>query len=127
MNHCVTIAVRWAARITGLLLVGLVVLMMIGEGGPPNILTQPFPVQVESVGMLLMLVGFLVGWRWRAIGGISAVTGFLLFLGTEFAVNGRPPGGAIPLFVIPGILLLISAGLETYQRRVGKDADLTTA
>jgi hypothetical protein len=53
---------RWAARITGFLLVGLVVLMMIGEGGPPNILTQPPPVQVESVGMLLMLAGFLLGW-----------------------------------------------------------------
>lgn len=55
------------------------------------------------------------------------MTGFLLFLGTEFAVNGKPPGGAIPLFLIPGVLLLISAGLEAYQRRVGKDRDLTTA
>jgi hypothetical protein len=55
------------------------------------------------------------------------VAGFLLFLGTELAVNGKPPGGAIPLFLIPGVLLLISAGLEAYQRRAGKRTDLTTA
>jgi hypothetical protein len=55
------------------------------------------------------------------------VAGFLLFLGTKLAVNGKRPGGAIPLFLIPGVLLLISAGLEAYQRRVGNGRDLTTA
>ena len=64
-----------------------------------------------------MLVGFLAGWRWEAGGGVMAVAGFTLFLGTELAVNGKPPGGAFPLFLIPGVLLLISAGGEAALRK----------
>jgi peptidoglycan/LPS O-acetylase OafA/YrhL len=127
MNRWITVAVRWAARISGLALVGLVLLFWIGEGGPANILTQPLPVMLEFAGTLLMLGGFLIGWRWPALGGCTALAGFCLFLGTEFAVNGKPPGGVIPLFLIPGVLLLISAGLEGYQRRTGKGDDLRTA
>ena len=67
--------------------------------------------------MLPMLIGFLVGWRWEAVGGVMAVADFALFLGTEMVVNGKPLGGAIPLFVVPGVLLLVSAGLETAQRK----------
>jgi len=112
MPHWLGLSVRWAARISGLLLVGLVTLIMVGEGGPPNFLAQPLPVQLEFVGIFLIMAGFLVGWRWEAVGGVAAVVGFLAFLGTELVVNGKPPGGAIPLFLIPAILLLISYALN---------------
>ena len=117
MSRWITIAVRWAARISGLALVGLVLLFWIGEGGPANILRLPMPVLLEFAGTLLMLTGFLAGWRWPALGGVTAVTGFALFLATEMAVNGKPPGGPFPLFLIPGVLLLISAGLEAALRK----------
>ena len=100
-------ALRWSARVTGLLLVGLVLIIIVGEG-PPNPFRQPPPVQIEFLGMFLMVVGFLAGWRWEAIGGLLAMTGFALFAATELIVNGRPPGGAIPLFAIPGVLYLLS-------------------
>ena len=119
MTQGITAAVRWAARITGALLVGLFVLIAIGEGGPPNILGRPVPVQLESAGMLMMLVGFLVGWRWEAVGGVLAIAGFGTFLVTEMVVNGKPPGGAIPLFLIPGVLFLISFGLRKALRIPG--------
>jgi hypothetical protein len=45
-----------------------------------------------------------------------AVSGFAIFFGTEMVVNGHPPGGAIPLFVIPGILFLISHGLAVFRQ-----------
>ena len=104
----IPLGIRWTARITGLLLVALIVVSMVGEGGPPNILRQPFAVQLELLAMLLMVIGLILGWRWEALGGGLAVGSFALLFGTEIAVNGRPPGGAIPLFAIPGVLLLIS-------------------
>jgi len=112
--------IRWAARISGLLLVALVAVFLVGEGGPPNILRQPGPVQLEFLAICLMLTGFLLGWPWEALGGGLAVGGFALFFGTELAVNGKPPAGAIPLFAVPGVLLLVSHGLAkrlTRQRQ----------
>ena len=62
------LGLRWSARITGLLLAGMVLLFMIGEG-PPNPWNQPPRVQVEFLGMALMVAGFLAGWRWAGAGG----------------------------------------------------------
>ena len=107
----ISLGVRWAARISGLLFVALVTVFLVGEGGPPNILRQPGSVQLEFLAFLLMLTGYLLGWRWEALGGGLAVGGFALFFGTELAVNAKPPGGAIPLFAVPGVLLLVSHGL----------------
>ena len=101
------LGLRWSARITGLLLAGMVLLFMIGEG-PPNPWKQPPRVQVEFLGMALMVAGFLAGWRWAGAGGLVAVIGFVVFAATEFIVHGRPPGGAIPLFAVPGVLYLLS-------------------
>jgi|SRR5271157_4985524 len=101
---------RWSARITSLLLVGMVLIFMVGEG-PPNPFKQPPPVQFEFLGMSLMLVGFLAGWRWVGAGGLVAVIGFLVFAATEVIVNGSPPSGAIPLFAVPGVLYLLNYGL----------------
>jgi len=113
----ISLGIRWAARISGLLLVALVAVFLVGEGGPPNILRQLSPVQLEFLAICLMLAGFLLGWRWEALGGGLAVGGFALFFGTELAVNGKPPGGAIPLFAVPGVLLLVSHGLAKQLSR----------
>jgi hypothetical protein len=117
MARKVLLVVRWSARITSLMLVALVLVFMVGEG-PPNPFKQPSSVQVEFLGMALMLAGFLLGWRWEAMGGIMAVVGFAAFFATELVVNGRPPGGAIPLFVVPGVLFLVSYGLAAMGRRL---------
>jgi len=101
----------WSARITGLLLVGLVLIFMVGEG-PPNPFNQPPPVQIEFLGMALMLVGFLAGWRREGAGGLMAMIGFIVFAATEAIVNRRPPGGAIPLFAVPGVLNLLDYGVR---------------
>ena len=62
--------------------------------------------------MILMVVGFLAGWRWEAVGGLLALLGFAAFAATEVVVNRRPPGGAIPLFVVPGVLYLLRYTME---------------
>jgi peptidoglycan/LPS O-acetylase OafA/YrhL len=107
---------RWSARVTGLLLVGMVLLFLVGEG-PPNPIKQPPSVQIEFLGMILMVAGFLAGWRWEAVGGLLAVIGFAVFAATEVIVNKRPPGGAIPLFAVPGVLYVLSYGVGKVTRR----------
>lgn len=99
---------RWAARVTGLMLVGLALAIMIGEGGPPNVFSESIPVQLEFAALMLMLIGFCIGWRWELLGGLLSVLGFVGFTMTELAVNGSLPGGAIPYFLIPGVLFLVS-------------------
>jgi hypothetical protein len=116
MARWLLLVLRWLARITGLILVGLVLLFVVGEG-PPNPVWQPFSVQLEFLAMFLMLAGFLLGWRWEAAGGILAVVGFAIFFATEMVVNGRPPGRAMPLFAIPGVLFLASYGMTALVRR----------
>jgi hypothetical protein len=109
------LGLRWSARITGLLLVTMVLIFVVGEG-PPNPFRQPPAVQVEFVAVLLMIAGFLAGWRWEGLGGLLAVIAFVGFAATELVVNGKPPGGAIPMFVVPGLLFLMSYGVESRMK-----------
>ena len=103
------LVVRWAARVTGLLLFGLVVAIAIGEGGPPNVLGQPGPVRVEFAALGLMLLGLAVGWLREGLGGLLVLFGLGAFNAVELAVNGRPALGAFPLFAVPGVFFLLSA------------------
>jgi hypothetical protein len=108
--------VRWSARVTGLLLVGLVLAIVIGEGGPPNVFRQPTPVQLELGAMALMLVGMVLGWLREGLGGLLVLIGLAAFNAVELAVNGLPARGAFPLFAVPGILFLLSAFLQRKRR-----------
>ena len=65
--------------------------------------------------MVLMVGGFLAGWRWSAAGGLVAVVGFVVFAATEAIFNRSPPGGAIPLFAVPGLLHLLSYAVGKAQ------------
>jgi hypothetical protein len=95
----------------------MVLVFLVGEG-PPNPFKQPPSVQTEFLGMLLMLAGFLVGWRWEATGGILALIGFAVFAATEAVVNRKLPGGAIPLFAIPAVLYLLSYGVGKLMKHL---------
>jgi len=109
MAAWILLGLRWSARITGLFLAGMVLVFLVGEG-PPNPFKQPPSVQIEFLGMGLMVFGFLLGWRYEGVGGLLVVIGFVVFAAAELAVNGRLPGGAIPLFAVPGVLYLMSYG-----------------
>ena len=95
--------VCWSARVTSLILFVLVVVIVIGEGGPPNIFRQPTPVQVEFVAVALMLVGLVIGWVREGLGGLLVLIGLGAFNIVELAVNGRPalarsPSSPFPAF-----------------------------
>ena len=108
MSSWIQTKVRWSARLTGAALLALMGVFVIAHGGFPSVLDQPLPVQVEFAGMLLMLTGLVGAWRWEMIGGLAMIAGFAVFLVTELLVNAGLPGGALPLFVIPGILFVTS-------------------
>jgi hypothetical protein len=99
----------WAARVTSLLLFGLVVAITVGEGGPPNFFGQPRPVQLESIALGLMLLGLVAGWVREGLGGLLVLLGLAAFNAVELVVNDRPALGAFPLFAVPGVLFLVSA------------------
>jgi len=107
---------HWSARVTSLLLFGLVIVIVTGQGGPPNIFRQPTPVQLEFAVLGLMLLGLVIGWAREGLGGLLVLLGLVAFNTVELAVNGRPALGAFPLFAVPGALFLLSALL----RRRGK-------
>ncbi len=106
---------RWAGRIAGLTLFGFVLMFVIGHGGLPNILPEPPAVRIEFVALMVMVVGSLVGWCSERWGAALVLGGFVTFSLTEFAANGRLPGGAIPYLAIPGLLYLLSACLHHFS------------
>jgi hypothetical protein len=110
--------VRWWARVASLLLLGLALAIVIGHGGPPNVLGQPTPVQLEFAAMVLMLLGLLLGWVREGFGGLLVILGLAVFNTVELVVNGRPGLGAFPLFAVPGVLFLISALLRWRNKQV---------
>jgi hypothetical protein len=101
--------VHWSARVTSLLLLGLVVVIVVGQGGPPNIFHQPTPVQLEFAALGLMLLGLAIGWVREGLGGLLVLLGLAAFNTVELGVNGRPALGAFPLFAVPGVLFLLSS------------------
>jgi hypothetical protein len=100
-------------------LVAFIVVFFVGNlavgQGPPNPLTQPLSFWFHGplIGIILIVVGTLVGWRWEFAGGLTALIGLSLLLVTQrYGVRG------MPLFLgLPGILYLVSAALRRLERR----------
>ena len=104
--------VHWSARVTSLLLFGLVIVIVIGQGGSPNIFRQPPSVQLEFAALGLMMLGLVVGWVREGLGGPLVLLGLAAFNTVELMVNGRLALGAFPYFAVPGALFLLSALLR---------------
>jgi hypothetical protein len=108
------LSLRWTARVTSLLLFGIVMLFLFAEGGPPNVFKQIRPVQLELTALGLVMLGFIVGWVREGLGGSMVLLGVAAFQAVELSVNGR----VMPFLlfvVIPGILFVLSALLDRQQ------------
>ncbi len=105
---------RWAARLTGALLAGLLLLLVIGQSPPLRILFSPI-----TLGILASIAGMVLGWKWEALGGAAILLACVGMNVYHVIVWHRwLIGGAFPLFWIPGVLLLLSAGLHAWERRL---------
>lgn len=96
---------QWLIRVYGGLLLGVILLFMVFEGGLPNPLCQPLPVRVEMFGMLVMIVGLIVGWWKQGFGGLLIFCGIMAFHIVEKKIL---LGGLFPFYDIAAILYLIS-------------------
>jgi hypothetical protein len=109
---------RWTGRILGIVLVLFIVVLFVANvavgQGPPNPFTQPLSFWFHGplIGILLIVVGTLMGWRWEFLGGLTAVIGLsLVVVSQKYGVRG------MPLFLgLPGILYLVSAALRRHER-----------
>jgi len=106
---------RWIARLVGTLLVTLTVYIAIGQE-MPNPFTQPGGVQAGFLGLVLILIGILAGWRWELSGGIISLFGWCLFL---VPVMNSPRGltGFVIALAVPGALYVTSALLRRYYEK----------
>lgn len=100
--------VRWTARVLGTLIVGLMVLLAVGQG------VDPTKFNGIELGMLISLLAALVGmvalWWREGIGGAISLAGMIALYGLNFAASGKTPGGPVfPVCFLPGVLSLICA------------------
>ena len=101
--------IRWSARTLAGLLAMLILTLAIGHAlsseGLPNPFEHPLPVQLEFAGMLVILAGMIVGWKWQKIGGLLIIGGMLIFhiIEGKFWLNWT-----FELFDLTGILFLLS-------------------
>ncbi|HLN28130.1 MAG TPA: hypothetical protein VK395_10335 [Gemmataceae bacterium] len=112
------VGLRWTARLLGVVLVGLVLVIFVGEGG-----FNPFKLSpLEAIQMTLFLTtcfGLVVAWRWQVIGGAISTGGMLLFLAVEFwATGGFLKLMVFYLMLLSGILFVVS-GFVSRPRSVG--------
>ena len=72
-----TTGMRWAARLIGLLAIGLFVAFVIMSG--PSVFANISLVSLQGLPLLFALVlalgGVLVAWRWELVGGIMTIAG----------------------------------------------------
>ena len=82
---------RWVARIVSALLVAVMVILLIKKGMPHPLMhpgSMSMIALVGFVGIVLILVGFLAGWRWELAGGVLSLVGICLMYGPT-RVNGK--------------------------------------
>jgi len=105
---------RWIARVIGIVLVGLMLILAIGEG-VPNLFTQPFLIQLGFLALALVVSGILLAWRWEFLGGIMSLAGWVLFILAE-RVHWQHSLFFI-LLVVPSLLFLGSSFLCRYYEK----------
>ena len=114
--------IRWIARIWGMLIILIVLMVLIGnvlgpEGGDPYAREDyPFIENLPPLFIALSAVGLAIAWRWEGLGGALAV--FFQLAALPFMLITHPitedfprfliaPYGIAVFVAIPGVLFLI--------------------
>ncbi len=105
------VILRWSARATSALVLGMMGAFLVGHGLQFSRLTAR-----EWILMLFLtwsLVGLILAWRWPLRGGVLSLAGLLGFYLIEWAGSGNVPGGAFfPALAVPGVLFIASSVLR---------------
>jgi hypothetical protein len=109
----ITARLRLTARIWSLILLGIVLIVVVGNIASPNRGASDYP-QVENLiplTMLLSVLGLAVAWRWELPGGLINI-GFFLAVQVIYWIIHREFLELLviamlsPIF-IPGVLFLV--------------------
>jgi len=99
-------ALRWCTRILGVLVVGLFLLFIAGDGFDPLKLTS-FEIPLV-LALFIALTGMLLLWRRELLGGVMVIGGMISFYSINFVASGRLPSGFVfPVCFVPGILAVV--------------------
>ena len=105
-------ACRWIARIVSTLLIATIAAIAIGEGMPNPFTRAMSPIELLGfAGLSLVVLGFLMGWRWELAGGILSIVGVCMLFGPT-VVNGRMTWFILAMLV-PGVLYMASRLLRS--------------
>jgi hypothetical protein len=106
---------RNSARISTVLIVLLIAALAIGEGVPP--LHSPLKAQWMSLGLILVLAGMCLGWKYERLGGALCLTGVAMFVGVDYASSGSLMKPLMPaIFSLIGLAFLSCSFIDTGQR-----------
>jgi hypothetical protein len=104
---------RWTARIWALVVVGIALLIVIGNLVSPNMSEADYaPIEnLIPLTLFLSVLGLAVAWRWELAGGLINIGFFLGNLAVYWVINREflEPFVIVllsPLF-IPGLLFLV--------------------
>jgi hypothetical protein len=110
------LALRWSARLTATLLLGLVLLIYVGEGllgdGGPNLAKMDWPARFMTIAFFLSTAGLAAVWWRELVAAVFILGGMMAFYSLHYHVSGKFPGGAFPLFFVPGVLAAVSWSLH---------------
>lgn len=73
-KRTVTVA-RWIGRILGILVLGSVVILAIGEAKPDRLREM-----ATTIALWTMLGGLVVAWKWEGLGSFLILGGFAAFV-----------------------------------------------
>lgn len=115
--------VRWTARAIGIALLGLFVVLAIGEGvanrrgsvqeanvvatSPSGSLQGSLRESLLGISILAMLISQIVAWRWEGIGGLLILGGFALFAIVNPGVRLNQSFVVVGPWLATGLLYLI--------------------
>jgi hypothetical protein len=108
-------ALIWVGRVLGAGLALLYLAFLFGEG-PPDLSTQTAGQNARFLAFAGCVAGGVVGWRWPLAGGALGLVGLSVFYLMNHAASARWPGGAFPLFALPGLFYLMGAALMAQAR-----------
>lgn len=106
------VCARWSARGLSVLVVVLLLAIFVGEGFPLSVLHG----RVLSLFLCLpvgLVLGTLLGWRFEAIGGGTAVGSIVCFYALQW--SSPPRGFWFLLLALPGALFLLAALLDPFS------------
>jgi hypothetical protein len=105
--------IHWAARVIGTALALLIIVLLIGEGGP-NPFKSSLMENLQHLAFIVVVpLALIAGWRWPLPAGIVGAAALLAFYVINFIAAGGLPGGAFPLFFIPPALFVLDWMLQS--------------